>query len=224
METPENIDVIALQQFHALVDNMIDNIEKGTIKANPLTPEMTVHNDHLKKVIFEEPIDFKQVKLLKKEELEAKEKAEVKIVENDNVEDMQHAKPSQTNSSIVYAPLDTKEESLHTPQITSTKNAVEKIIEEKTTTTSTIKKVEVEAAPEGLIMVTNKSGNLTFTPKTIEVANGTGKIVVIKNKDLTLEFLTAAEAAKETGFNPTTVRTRCSETYTDVNGNTWSYR
>lgn len=52
-----------------------------------------------------------------------------------------------------------------------------------------------------------------------------GKVlVVVSNEAGEVAFGSAAVAADETGFNPTTVRKRCSKEYVDTDGNTWKYR
>jgi len=75
---------------------------------------------------------------------------------------------------------------------------------------------------DGDILINGKAFKFTEDG---DVIGRTGKVlVVISNEAGEIAFGSAAVAASETGYNPTTVRTRCSKEYVDDDGNTWKYR
>lgn len=49
-------------------------------------------------------------------------------------------------------------------------------------------------------------------------------LVVVSNDKGEVVFGSAAVAASQTGFNPTTMRSRCDKEYVDSEGCTWTYR
>lgn len=144
------IDLKELEEFNEMVDGIIDDIETGKVKANPLAPnKIEVAEADASEVVVKET---------------ATELGEDAIIES------------------------TKE------------------VSDSSTVTINGKTFKYAEDEDDIIGQPSKS------------------LVVISNSKGEVIFGNAATAAREVGFNPTTVRDRCTKEYVDSDDNTWSYR
>jgi len=140
------IDPIELDQYNTLVDNLVEDIEAGRVKSNPLAPEAVTVAD----------VD---------------------------------ASTTSVHETATELGEDSVKTDSKTPKISVTINGTE------------------------------------FSSEEGEIIGNAGKVlIVVSNVTGEIIFGSAAVAARETGFNPTTVRSRCSKEYVDADGNTWCYR
>lgn len=142
------IDLKELEEFNEMVDGIIDDIETGKVKANPLAPN--------------------------KVEVAEADASEVVVKE------------------------------------TATELGEDAIIEEISASTNTV-------------TINGKTFNYAEDGDDI-IGQPSKSLVVISNSNGEVIFGNAATAAREVGFNPTTVRDRCTKEYVDADDNTWSYR
>ena len=156
----KNVSVQELEEFHAMVDSIMEDLENGKIKGNPL-----------------EPIS--------------------KTVEEIDQEDL-----VQTGSAVEMG-----EDEIMAAQAQA--DAQAEANDHK------------EATP-GVIPINGK--NFQFTEEGEFIGKPGKVLVVVSNESGEVVFGSAAVAADETGFNPTTMRDRCKKEYVDVEGNTWKYR
>ena len=142
------IDLKELEEFNEMVDGIIDDIETGKVKANPLAPN--------------------------KVEVAEADASEVVVKE------------------------------------TATELGEDVIIEKTSISADTV-------------TINGKTFNYAEDEDDI-IGQPSKSLVVISNSNGEVIFGNAATAAREVGFNPTTVRDRCTKEYVDADDNTWSYR